>query len=164
MTCIHYLLFTQMIQFIIYIHIYSNVSIYYSSIWILDPSLLAIISFCLLILALVDYLVPILTSLLCNAQSWTGQKEKKLIEICQSLSATMTQIENMWTSFARIRVDRPNSVSVLSSLIIKQDNYHSCLTEFFISCTVLLCNDHLPSSLCMGQQHGQQSASILYYR
>ncbi|XP_032683450.1 ADP-ribosylation factor-like protein 6-interacting protein 1 [Odontomachus brunneus] len=85
------------------------ITMIFSSIWILDPSLLAIISFCLLILALVDYLVPILTSLLCNAQSWTGQKEKKLIEICQNLSATMTQIESMWTSLARIRLDRPNS-------------------------------------------------------
>ncbi|XP_014483157.1 PREDICTED: ADP-ribosylation factor-like protein 6-interacting protein 1 [Dinoponera quadriceps] len=88
--------------------ILGSVTTIFCIIWILEPSLLAIISISLLILALVDYLVPILTSLFCNAQSWTGQKEKKLIEICQSLSATMAQIESIWTSAARIRLDRPN--------------------------------------------------------
>lgn len=72
------------------------------------------ISMCLLILALVDYLVPILTSILCNAQSWTGQKEKKLIEICQNLSTTMMQIQSTWASIAKIRHDRPNIVSAAS--------------------------------------------------
>lgn len=95
-----------------FLHVHSNIFVYCSTIWILELSLLAIISICLLVLALVDYLVPILTSLLCNAQSWTGQKEKKLIEICQNLSATMAQIESLWTSAAKTRLDRPNIVSV----------------------------------------------------
>lgn len=69
------------------------------------------ISVCLLIFALVDYLVPILTSVLCNAQSWTGQKEKKLIEICQNLSSTMLQVQGTWASISKIRHDRPNIVS-----------------------------------------------------
>ncbi|XP_070150445.1 ADP-ribosylation factor-like protein 6-interacting protein 1 isoform X4 [Polyergus mexicanus] len=56
------------------------VTIIFCIIWILEPTLLTMISICLLIFALVDYLAPILTSILCNVQSWTGQKEKKLIE------------------------------------------------------------------------------------
>jgi len=69
------------------------------------------ISICLLVFAVVDYLVPILTSVLCNAQSWTGQKEKKLIEICQNLSITILQMQGTWTSISKIRQDRPNIVS-----------------------------------------------------
>lgn len=82
----------------------------YSTIWILEPPLLTMISMCLLIFALVDYLVPTLTSFLCNAQSWTGQKEKKLIEICQSLSDSILEIQRVWASLSRIRHNRPNLV------------------------------------------------------
>ncbi|XP_011256077.1 ADP-ribosylation factor-like protein 6-interacting protein 1 [Camponotus floridanus] len=84
------------------------VTIIFCVIWILEPTLLTMISICLLIFALVDYLVPILTSILCNAQSWTGQKEKKLIEVCQNLSIAILQIQGTWTCISKIRHDRPN--------------------------------------------------------
>ncbi|XP_011870536.1 PREDICTED: ADP-ribosylation factor-like protein 6-interacting protein 1 [Vollenhovia emeryi] len=84
------------------------VTVIFCTVWILEPALLTMISICLLIFALVDYLVPIFTSVLCNAQSWTGQKEKKLIEICQNLSATMLQVQGIWASISKIRHDRPN--------------------------------------------------------
>lgn len=99
-----------------YIYIYIVLCFsYYSTIWILEPALLTMISVFLLIFALVDYLVPILTSVLCNAQNWTGQKEKKLIEICQNLSVTILQVQGAWTSVSKIRHDRPNIVSEIIS-------------------------------------------------
>lgn len=91
----------------------------YSTIWILEPALLTMISVFLLIFALVDYLVPILTSVLCNAQNWTGQKEKKLIEICQNLSVTILQVQGAWMSVSKIRHDRPNIVSEFISKTIQ---------------------------------------------
>lgn len=97
------------------------VTVIFCTIWILEPTLLTMISMCLLVLALVDYLVPILTSVLCNAQSWTGQKEKKLIEICQNLSVTIVQIQNTWASMAKIRHDRPNvyySVTIICLVLL----------------------------------------------
>jgi len=93
------------------------VTVIFCTVWILEPALLTVISVCLLIFALVDYLVPILTSVLCNAQSWTGQKEKKLIEVCQNLSAAIMQIEGAWASISKIRHNHPNvyySVTILS--------------------------------------------------
>lgn len=90
-------------------------------IWILEPTLLTMISVCLLIFALVDYLVPILTSILCNAQNWTGQKEKKLIEVCQNLSTTILQIQGAWTFISKIRHDRPNiyySATILCLILV----------------------------------------------
>ncbi|KAL0117282.1 hypothetical protein PUN28_010259 [Cardiocondyla obscurior] len=84
------------------------VTVIFCTVWILEPALLTMISICLLIFALVDYLVPILTSVLCNAQSWTGQKEKKLIEICQNLSTTMLQVQGIWASMSKVRQNRPN--------------------------------------------------------
>lgn len=96
------------------------VTMIFFTIWILEPTLLTIISVFLLIFALIDYLVPILTSVLCNTQSWTGQKEKKLIEICQNLSAIILQMQTLWASISKIRHDRPNiyySVTIFCLII-----------------------------------------------
>ncbi|CAL1673016.1 unnamed protein product [Lasius platythorax] len=60
------------------------VTMIFCIIWILEPTLLTMIS------------------------SWTGQKEKKLIEVCQNLSITILQIQGTWTSISKIRHDRPN--------------------------------------------------------
>lgn len=108
----------------------NNNSSRYSTIWILEPTLLTIISMCLLILSLADYFVPILTSVLCNAQNWTGQKEKKLIEICQNLSITIAQVQGTWASIAKIRHDRPNIVSMIlpfTSMAYSDDSYPSLI-------------------------------------
>ncbi|KAG7206539.1 hypothetical protein KM043_003882 [Ampulex compressa] len=78
------------------------------AIWILEPALLTSISICLLVLALVDYLVPTLAGKFCSADSWTGQKEKKLNEICQNLSVSILQLQMLWDSIAQARHQRPN--------------------------------------------------------
>ncbi|XP_033337942.2 ADP-ribosylation factor-like 6 interacting protein 1 isoform X1 [Megalopta genalis] len=77
-------------------------------IWILEPAFLTIVSVTLLVLALVDYLVPPMTSLLCAANGWTGQKEKKLNEICQNLSGTILQFQDLWASVLETRNTRPS--------------------------------------------------------
>lgn len=77
----------------------------------LEPASLTIISIFLLLLALIDYLVPPMTSLLYPVNSWTGQKEKKLNEICQNLSITILHLQNLWKSMLQTRKDRPNVVS-----------------------------------------------------
>lgn len=77
-------------------------------IWMMEPALLTLISMCLLVLALVDYLVPTVASVFCTANNWTGQKEKKLNEICQNLSSTILQLQSTWRSIVQTRNDRPN--------------------------------------------------------
>ncbi|KAK2579774.1 hypothetical protein KPH14_011110 [Odynerus spinipes] len=77
-------------------------------IWILEPALLTLISLTLLVLALVDYFVPTIISIWSTANSWTGQKEKKLNEICHNLSEAILQLQNLWTSVVNMRNSRPN--------------------------------------------------------
>lgn len=77
-------------------------------VWMMEPSLLTLISMCLLVLALVDYLVPTLASVFCTPNNWTGQKEKKLNEICQNLSSAILQLQTVWRSIVQMRNDRPN--------------------------------------------------------
>lgn len=89
-------------------------------IWMLEPALLRIISVSLLVLALVDYLVPPLTGFLCAFNPWTGQKEKKLNEICQNLSATILQLQSLWRIMLNTRNDRPNVyyATIISCLVV----------------------------------------------
>ncbi|XP_076675767.1 ADP-ribosylation factor-like 6 interacting protein 1 [Andrena cerasifolii] len=89
-------------------------------IWMLEPALLRIISVSLLVLALVDYLVPPLTGFLCTFNPWTGQKEKKLNEICQNLSATILQLQSLWRIMLNTRNDRPNVyyATIISCLVV----------------------------------------------
>lgn len=68
-------------------------------------------SISLLIAALIDYLVPILSSTFFAANSWTGQKERKLDDICQSLSLTIFRLQNAWNILWDTRNNRPNFVS-----------------------------------------------------
>lgn len=77
-------------------------------IWIVEPALLTLISLSLLVLALVDYFVPTIISIFCTADSWTGQKEKKLNEICHNLSEAILQLQSLWTSVVTMRNSRPN--------------------------------------------------------
>lgn len=80
-------------------------------IWMLEPALLTLISLSLLVLALVDYFVPTIISIFCTADSWTGQKEKKLNEICHNLSEAILRSQSLWTSVVTMRNSRPNLVS-----------------------------------------------------
>lgn len=136
-----YCTFYIVVFLLLCIHVRSNISSYYSVIWILEPFLLTIISICFLALSLTDYLVPIAISVLCNPQNWTGQKEKKLIEISQNVSATLAQIKGMWNSFLKLQLNHPHMVHVLFIFDQTTQLDHSCLTDFLILVTVQVRND-----------------------
>lgn len=77
-------------------------------IWFMEPALLTVISVCLLVVALVDYFVPILSSAFFSTNSWTGQKERKLEEICQNLSVAILQLQGLGKTMLNARNNRPN--------------------------------------------------------
>ncbi|XP_043261913.1 ADP-ribosylation factor-like protein 6-interacting protein 1 isoform X2 [Colletes gigas] len=101
-------------------------------IWVLEPALLTIISVSLLVLALVDYLVSPLTALLCS--SWTGQKERKLNEICQNLSVTLLQLQNLWRSMLQYYV----GLIVCLTICIWVGNAINNLLLFYIAVNAIL--------------------------
>ncbi|XP_034952474.1 ADP-ribosylation factor-like protein 6-interacting protein 1 [Chelonus insularis] len=88
--------------------IFGSISIIFLLIWLTEPAFLTIISISLLVLALTDYLVPILISTFIPSNSWNGQKERKFDEICQKVSETILQIKSIWKSILSARNNRPN--------------------------------------------------------
>lgn len=80
----------------------------------MEPAVLTVISISLLLLALGDYLGPILISTFYSANSWTGQKERKLDEICQSLSNALVQLQNLWRAALWARTNHTSMVRRLA--------------------------------------------------
>ncbi|XP_046736603.1 ADP-ribosylation factor-like protein 6-interacting protein 1 [Diprion similis] len=76
--------------------------------WFMEPAILTVISVGLLLMALGDYLGPILISTFCSTNSWTGQKERKLDEICQRLSNAITQLQSIWKTALWARTNHAN--------------------------------------------------------
>lgn len=75
-----------------------------------EPAFLTVVSITLLILALIDYLVPILTSTFLSSNDWNGKKERKLEDICQSLSGFILQMQDFWALMLKARNNRPTIV------------------------------------------------------
>lgn len=86
-------------------------------IWMMEPAFLTIVSMTLLLLALADYLVPIVASTFISSSAWNGQKERKLDEICQSVSEILLQAQAIWKFILNARSNRPNFVSLFLFLI-----------------------------------------------
>ncbi|XP_033207032.1 ADP-ribosylation factor-like protein 6-interacting protein 1 [Belonocnema kinseyi] len=84
------------------------VTLFFSLIWILEPAMLTMLAISLLIAALIDYLVPVVSSTFFSANSWTGKKERKLDDICQRLSVTIFRLQNAWNILWNTRNNRPN--------------------------------------------------------
>ncbi|OAD58703.1 ADP-ribosylation factor-like protein 6-interacting protein 1, partial [Eufriesea mexicana] len=128
-------------------------------IWMLEPAILTIISVSLLILALIDYLVPPVLSLLSPANKWTGQKERKLNEICQNLSVIILQLQNLWKLMLKTRNDRPHVyyAGIITCLIvcIWIGSTVNNLLLFYIAVNTLL--------LLPGFRHNGRALSFISY-
>lgn len=79
--------------------------------WRLSPSILSTLSITAIILTLLDYLGPMMTSHFCHPEKWTSTKERKLESICLSLAANKIYFTNLIKTFYQMKRDRPKSVS-----------------------------------------------------
>ncbi|XP_011308910.1 ADP-ribosylation factor-like protein 6-interacting protein 1 [Fopius arisanus] len=112
-------------------------------IWMLEPAFVTIISISLLLAALIDYLVPVLSSTFISSSAWTGQKEKKLEEICQNLSEIIIQGQNARKYLLNARSSRPmiyyGSITLGLSLLAWLGNIvNNLLLMYLIVNTILL--------------------------
>lgn len=78
--------------------------------WWIEPSFLTWLSAVLFSVAVLDYLAPIIISNF-MASNWTGPKEKKFEEICQTISSFMLRVKSIWYSMLGFRSNRPLIVS-----------------------------------------------------
>lgn len=132
-------------------------SIIFLSIWILEPAVLTLISISLLMGALIDYFVFTISPSFFSTNSWTGQKERKLDEICQNLSVTILGLQSTWKSLLQMRNNRPNfyygSLITILLFISWIGNTINNLFLFYIIVTILL--------LSPGLKHEHRAQSVI---
>jgi hypothetical protein len=77
-----------------------------------SPSLLTVLSLFCLVVAILDYVGPIVSSALWKQENWTPSKERQLESICKSLAAGYLSVRQGWHSMLELRSNRPGMVSV----------------------------------------------------
>ncbi|XP_008559270.2 ADP-ribosylation factor-like protein 6-interacting protein 1, partial [Microplitis demolitor] len=122
--------------------IFGATSLIFFMIWMMEPAFLTIVSMTLLLLALADYLVPIVASTFISSSAWNGQKERKLDEICQSVSEILLQAQAIWKFILNARSNRPNfyygSITLCLSLLAWIGNVVNNLLLIYLTLMVVL--------------------------
>lgn len=93
-------------------------TIFFTIIWLLDPSILSTVALFGLTLAISDYLVPFVAKSMFKSETWTPTKEKQLEEICRSVVVYKAKILRSCESYYLLRSVKPKLVSVFNLLEI----------------------------------------------
>lgn len=87
-------------------------TIFFTIIWLLDPSILSTLSLIGLTLTISDYLVPVVAKSMFKAETWTPTKEKQFDELCQSIIVYYNKIDASFATYVEKRTTNPKLVSV----------------------------------------------------
>lgn len=80
---------------------------FYLFIYSMDPSSLTLLSLLGLVVTLLDYLTPLITSKVFPADSWSPEKEKKLESFCRTVLLTTCFIRNCCSTFNEAKSSKP---------------------------------------------------------
>lgn len=88
-------------------------TILFTLLWLLDPSVLTLVSMIGLILTLCDYLVPSLASSLFKVDKWNGKKEKDFEDLCVNLILYKAKLELAWASYYKMKITNRKMVGIV---------------------------------------------------
>lgn len=86
-------------------------TIFFTLVWLLDPSILSALSLIGLTLTISDYIVPVLAKSLFKPELWTAVKEKQFEEICKAVVLYQNKIHSSVHLYFGMRSERPKLVS-----------------------------------------------------
>lgn len=111
---------------------FTATTIFFTLLWLLNPSVLSFISVFGLTVTICDYVVPLISRSLFKSDIWTDTEEKEYEDICTSIVLYKTKIRLSIDSYLRLRSTKPKIVSKFNGSIWK------FLSWFFF--LVLLCH------------------------
>lgn len=94
--------------------IFGGISVMYLIIWMLDPSILTLLSTAGILINIIDFSVPTITANLYTPSAWTGQKEKLFEDICRTLVMDYNRASCMISNFYSKRESSPKLYYTLS--------------------------------------------------
>jgi len=98
-----------------------SLTMFYLILFWLSPSMLTLLSTMGLLITMLDYLGPKLMDKLYSSAEWTGEKEKKLDNVCKSVVSTSLLVSTCYTSFSSMRTTSPMthfSITTCSLLVL----------------------------------------------
>lgn len=114
-------------------------TIFYLTLYGVSPSMLTLISTIGFLFTLLDYLGPKLIDQMFSPHLWTGEKEKRLENVCRSGVNLSLLISSCFTSFSSLRTNSPLThfmVTTCSLLLLAY--LGSLMSGLFLSYMVLM--------------------------
>lgn len=87
-------------------------TIFFTLIWLLNPSILSAFSVLGLTATICDYVVPMISRSLFKSNIWTDTEEKEFEDICTSIMLYKSKIGLTLDSYFRLRTSKPTMVIV----------------------------------------------------
>ncbi|KAJ3642896.1 hypothetical protein Zmor_025644 [Zophobas morio] len=78
-------------------------TILFTFLWLLDPSILTVVSVFGLVLTVCDYMIPTIASSFFKPEKWTSRKEQEFEELCTSIVLYKAKIELAWGRYYRMK-------------------------------------------------------------
>ncbi|XP_028830861.1 ADP-ribosylation factor-like protein 6-interacting protein 1 [Denticeps clupeoides] len=118
-------------------------SAFFLLLYYLDPPVLTGISCAVVVLCLVDYLMPILVSVLFGSNKWSSEQQLRFHEICLNLIRMCRCMKHCWDSLSNFKHRRPKTyfLTVISTLLLMAwigQQFHNLLLSYFIVTFILL--------------------------
>ena len=111
----------------------------------LSPSMLTLLSIVGLLFTMLDYLGPKLMDRIFNPSQWTGEKEKKLDNVCKSLVSTSLLVSSCCNSFSNLKTNSPMThFSITASSLLVLAYLGSLVSGMFLSYILTLVALMLP--------------------
>ncbi|RZC37234.1 Reticulon domain containing protein [Asbolus verrucosus] len=79
-------------------------TITFTLLWLLDPSILTILSLFGLCFTICDYLIPSIATSLFKPEKWTARKDKELEELCTNVILYKAKLELTWASYYKMKI------------------------------------------------------------
>merc|ERR1719187_713801 len=73
----------------------------------MSPSMITLISLLGLVVTMLDYLGPVLMDRIFSSTQWTGEKEKKLDNVCKSLVSASLLFSSCFSSYSNLKTNSP---------------------------------------------------------
>ncbi|KAL4624512.1 ADP-ribosylation factor-like protein 6-interacting protein 1 [Arapaima gigas] len=120
------------------------VTVLFTMVYYLDPSVLTGVSCAVMVLCVADYLVPILAPKIFGSSKWTTEQQQRFHEICGNLVKLQRRLVGWWKRIFALKEEKPKMyfLSAISCLVVMawigQQVHNLFLTYVIVSVLLLL--------------------------
>ncbi|KAI0218220.1 ADP-ribosylation factor-like protein 6-interacting protein 1 [Lamellibrachia satsuma] len=89
------------------------ITLVFAIIWYLEPSVLTTFSLIGIVVSMVDFVIPLVSSYLFGSKEWTVVEERKFENICIRLLNAKTHLHNLKVMLSKMKMEKPKIYAVV---------------------------------------------------